>query len=169
MHVKRIGKETAGWRQFFKPFHFTMWLAVAALILIATATSVFVQFFSGGRLEPGIFFHPLAIFSNQGKNNFSLLCPDHYVSVGENSVNESHSIRIMNISTTVAAMVVIPIYSAAVLSVIMISIEKLPFFDLDSLTKQTGYKISGVYDRFSVDYMNVSFGNSSWFTSFFLP
>jgi len=73
------------------------------------------------------------------------------------SLNEGNCVseRLVIFVSSVTSMIIVPLYSAAILSFIMLSYERYPFRTLDELAEQEGYTVAGLYGTFSSDFMTV--------------
>lgn len=57
----------------------------------------------------------------------------------------------------IAAAVIVPAYSGAILAKLTVQLPKVPFTDLETFARLGTYKIGALNDTFSVEYFSVSF------------
>ena len=123
-----------GLYQLSRPFSIQLWFAIFITILLSTVSFIIIGYtfsLNSTRTKSihfnalNIFFRSIDIFMNQE---------------GEESWT-SFSANIVAMSTTIAAFFVVPAYTGAVSSSILIPNFKLPFKDLNGFVKDGSYLI----------------------------
>ena len=71
-------------------------------------------------------------------------------------LSENLSSRLAKAAIQMTACVIVPAYSAAVISFLTVSVPKLPFSDLSTFIEDGTYKIGGMANAFSQNYFLVN-------------
>lgn len=111
------------------PFSNRLWFAIIVIILLSTVLFVTIGYktnaFEAKPVNIGAFFRSFDIFTNQD---------------GEGSW-KSVSARLAIAATTITTLFIVPSYSGALASSILLPRFKLPFTDLEEFVKDGSYRI----------------------------